>query len=178
MTKAKLFISSLLIIAASNLFAQSNNSYNNIKNKTMVTTEQKLQLMEIIAGYSLASDKKDVQGHMAYYAEDGFIDGGMKTGTKKTTMAADLKQIFEMEGTLKRHFCLNHQFSKVGDEIHVEYLLLVVEGEQLPGVLATGIIKDVFIQVNGEWKIKQHNINIDPAMFNLMKQWQEQQGNK
>jgi hypothetical protein len=141
----------------------------------MITIEEKLQLMEIIAGYSLASDNKDVEAHIAYYTDDGFIDGGMKTGTKSSTMAEDLKQIFAMEGTLKRHFALNHQFSTVANEIHVKYLLLVVEGEQLPSVMATGQIHDEFVLVNNQWKLKKHLIQIDPAMFNLMKQWQEQQ---
>jgi hypothetical protein len=150
-------------------------AFSQSKNKKMVTTEEKLHLMELIAGYSLASDNKDVSAHMAYYSPDGYIDGGMKTGTRSTTMATDLAQIFAMEGTLKRHFALNHQFSKAGNDIHVDYLLLVVEGEQLPGVLASAQIHDEFIRIENEWKLKKHLINIDPAMFNLMKQWQEQQ---
>jgi hypothetical protein len=31
-------------------------------------------------------------------------------------------------------------------------------------------VKDRFIKEEGEWKIAVHSINIDPAMFNLLKQ--------
>ncbi|MGD1842941.1 MAG: nuclear transport factor 2 family protein [Thermonemataceae bacterium] len=140
----------------------------------MVTIEEKLTLMELIAGYCLASDNKDVQAHIAYYAEEGYITGGMTTSPKKDAMAEELAEIFAMEGTLKRHLAMNHQFKKVGNEIHVDYLLLVVEGEQLPEVIATAMTHDEFIQEKGTWKIKLHRNVIDPAMFNLMKKWEEE----
>ncbi|MEM9981955.1 MAG: nuclear transport factor 2 family protein [Bacteroidota bacterium] len=136
----------------------------------MVTTEEKVHLMELIAGYSLASDNKDVEAHVAYYTEEGFIEGGMSTGPKNGSMAKDLEKIFEMEGTLKRHFAMNHLFKKVGEDIQVDYLLLVVEGERMPGVVATAMIQDIFTRENDAWKIKRHSINIDPAMFNAMEQ--------
>ncbi len=136
----------------------------------MITTEVKTTLKEIIAQYSIASDAKDVQGHLQYYAEEGYIDGGMKSRPKNGGMEEDLAQMFAMEGTLKRHFAMNFRFSNDGETIVVDYLLLVVEGEQLPGVIATAEVQDRFIKENGEWKVARHSINIDPAMFNLLKQ--------
>jgi len=167
MKKTHLFLVLIMSLVQSNVYSQNKNN--------MITTEERLHIMEQIAGYSLASDNKDVEAHMAYYTDEGYIDGGMKTGPKNTNMAEDLQQIFAMEGTLKRHFAMNYMFKKVGNEIHVDYLLMVVEGEQLPGVMATGQIHDEFVKVGEVWKLKKHQINIDPAMFNLMKQWEEQQ---
>jgi ketosteroid isomerase-like protein len=136
----------------------------------MLTTELKVRLQEIIAEYCIATDAKDVSAHMAYYAEKGFIDGGMKSRPRNAGMAEDLTQMFAMEGTLKRHLALNHRFSKEGDNIVVNYLLLVIEGELLPAVIATAQVQDIFTQENGEWKILKHTVQIDPAMFNLLKQ--------
>jgi ketosteroid isomerase-like protein len=136
----------------------------------MVTTEVKTTLKEIIALYSIASDAKDVDGHMQYYAEEGYIDGGMKSRTKRAGMKEDLAHMFAMEGTLKRHLAMNHRFSEHGDQVIVDYLLLVVEGEQLPAVIATAEVQDTFIQEHGEWKVLKHSIQIDPAMFNLLSQ--------
>ncbi|MFS4415756.1 nuclear transport factor 2 family protein [Maribacter sp. 2307ULW6-5] len=136
----------------------------------MITTEERATLKQIIANYSIASDAKDVQAHMQYYAENGYIDGGMRSKPKNAGMEEDLTQMFAMEGTLKRHFAMNHRFSRDQDAVVVDYLLLVVEGEQFPNVIATAEVKDKFIKENGEWKIAVHSINIDPAMFNLLKQ--------
>ncbi len=140
----------------------------------MVTVKEKTHLTELIAGYCLASDNKDVEEHLSYYAQDGYITGGVTTGPKRGSMAKDLEKIFAMEGTLKRHLAMNHRFQRVGDAIHVDYLLLVVEGEQLPDVIATAMTHDEFIQESEEWKIKIHSNVIDPAMFNLMKKWEEE----
>lgn len=85
-------------------------------------------------------------------------------------MPEDLARMFAMEGTLKRHFALNHRFSEEGENVNVDYLLLVVEAEILPNVIATAQVQDFFTLEKGEWKILKHLVNIDPAMFNLLKQ--------
>lgn len=134
----------------------------------MITSELKVNLQETIANYCLTSDNKDVQAHMAFYAKNGFIDGGMRSRPKTEGMAEDLAQMFAMEGTLKRHLALNHRFSQEGEHIRVDYLLLVVEGELLPNVIATAQVQDIFTLEDGEWKILKHLVTIDPAMFNLL----------
>ena len=136
----------------------------------MISVETKIALQEIIAQYSIASDAKDVQGHLQYYAKEGYIDGGMQSRRRDVGMAEDLAQMFAMEGTLKRHFGMNYRYSALEDGVAVDYLLLVVEGETLPGVIATATVRDEFIQEDGTWKIRKHTINIDPAMFNLLQQ--------
>ena len=65
---------------------------------------------------------------------------------------------------------MNHRFSQQGQNIVVDYLLLVVEGEQLPAVIATAQVQDIFTQEDGDWKVLKHTIQIDPAMFNLLNQ--------
>lgn len=141
----------------------------------MLSTQDKLELTELVAGYSLASDRKDVAGHMAYYTEDGFIDGDMTTSKKNENMAEDLAGIFAMEGTLKRHLAMNFMFAGDENKAIVDYLLLVIEGETMPAVMATSVIQDEMVKVDDEWKVKRHHIKVDPAMFNMMKQWEEQQ---
>lgn len=84
-------------------------------------------------------------------------------------MVEDLAQMFAMEGTLKRHLAMNFIFEQQNEKIKVKYLLLVIEGDTSPAVIATAQVEDIFIQEKGEWKIELHTVKIDPAMFNLLK---------
>ena len=45
----------------------------------MISARTKADLQEIVAKYCLASDQKDVPAHMEFYAQEGYIDGGMRS---------------------------------------------------------------------------------------------------
>ncbi len=116
-----------------------------------LATDDKLQIIEIIARYNYAADTRDVEATLAEYTEGGRIEGDFQTGEGKTAMREDLPKIFEMEGTLKRHLALNHRFESDG-------------GETQPAVGATSLIRDEFLKADGKWLVRRHHVKIDPSL--------------
>lgn len=139
----------------------------------MLSTDDRLDILDIIARYNRFADERDVEGTVALYADDGYIDGDFHTGRGHEGLRADLPGIFAMEGTLKRHVSTNHVFDTTGeDAVTVRSLLIVVEGETLPGVGATADVTDELLRVGAGWRIARHHVAIDPAMRNAIAQAQ------
>src|SRR3712207_8101736 len=95
---------------------------------------------------------------VADFAEDGVIEGFYSTGRGQDAIRRDLPAIFEAEGTLKRHLALNPRMAGDGDEAEVSYVLLVVEGEEMPAVGATALIRDELRKVGDSWLVVCHRI--------------------
>ena len=131
----------------------------------MVSSEDKSQMIERIARYNNASDRRDVEAHVAAYTEDGVITGGMGTTQNgKDGLREALPAMFEGEGTEKRHLASNHEFDEQGDDrVSVHYVLTVLEAGTSPGVVATAGIVDSFVHTDGKWLVREHEISIDPS---------------
>jgi ketosteroid isomerase-like protein len=134
----------------------------------MLTTDDRLAIADLIARYNRLADERDVEGTVALYADDGHIEGDFRTGPGPDGLRADLPGIFAMEGTLKRHITTNHIIEGDGARATVRSILVVCEGETLPGVGATADVTDELRKIDGTWKIARHHIAIDPAMRNAM----------
>jgi len=132
----------------------------------MLSTDDRLDILEVIARYNRFADDRDVEGTVALYTDEGYIDGDFSTGRGHDGLRADLPGIFEMEGTLKRHLTLNHIIDGDGAEVTVRSMLLVVEGETIPQVGATADITDELRKIDGAWKVTRHHVAIDPSMRN------------
>ena len=63
---------------------------------------------------------------------------------------------------------MNHRFSVEGDIVNVHYLLVVIVGETMPGVVAMIRIRDTFRKGHGVWLVVRHIVTIDPAMWNAL----------
>jgi ketosteroid isomerase-like protein len=133
-----------------------------------LTTDDRLAILEVIARYNRLADDRDVEGTVALYTDDGYIDGDFSTGRGPDGLRADLPGIFAMEGTLKRHISVNHVLDGDGETATVRSLLLVVEGETLPAVGATADITDELRKQDGGWRVARHHVAIDPAMRNAL----------
>lgn len=138
-----------------------------------LTVEDRLDIVELINRYNTLADERDVEGTLACYTDDGQITGDFSTGEGKEAMRADLPAIFEAEGTLKRHLAVNHQLSGEDESAEAKYVLAVLEGESIPSVGATAIVTDELQKVEGEWLVRRHNVDIDPAMFAAMAQMEQ-----
>jgi ketosteroid isomerase-like protein len=134
----------------------------------MLSTEDRLAILDVVARYNRFADERDVEGTVGLYTDDGYIDGDFNTGRGHEGLRSDLPGIFEMEGTLKRHVTTNHIVDGDGETATVRSLLVVIEGETLPGVGATADITDDLRKVEGEWRLARHHVAIDPAMRNAL----------
>lgn len=138
----------------------------------MLSAEDRLQILDVLARYNLAADDRDVEGYVALFTANGVIEGDMQTRPGQAGLREDLPGLFAMEGTLKRHLSLNHIIEGGEDRATVRSLLLVCEGETLPAVVATSQVLDELERHDGAWLVFRHHVTIDPAMFRLFEQQQ------
>ena len=138
----------------------------------MLSANDRLAILEVITRYNRLADDRDVEETVALYTQDGFIEGDFQTGPGPEGLRADLPGIFAMEGTLKRHITTNHLIEGEGDRATVSSMLVVLEGETLPGVGATADVTDEFQKVDGQWRVARHHVKIDPSMANAIAQAQ------
>lgn len=129
----------------------------------MVTTGDKLEIIEVLAGANRAADEKDVEKHASYYIEGGTIEGDMQASGSGDDFRSDLRSIFEGEPGLKRHVGSGHLFEQDGDKVVVKSLLTVLEGDDAPSVVATADITDELVRADSGWKIARHTVCMDPG---------------
>jgi ketosteroid isomerase-like protein len=130
-----------------------------------LTADDRFAILELLAHYNRLADERDVEGTVALYHPDGVITGHMATPPGHDGLREGLPQLFDMEGTLKRHLSLNHVVEERGDRVVARSMLLVVEAGTVPGVGATADITDEVVKVDGHWRVLRHHVVIDPAMF-------------
>ena len=136
-----------------------------------LSSDNRFAILDVIYAYNLAADEKDVEGTLAYYVDEGQIEGDMETRPGKDAMREDLPKIFKSEVTLKRHIANNVRFESQTDtgEVIVKYVLLVMEAKAAPISIATSIITDRFRRVDGEWKVVHHHVAVDDSARWLVK---------
>ena len=129
----------------------------------MVTTGDKLEIIEVLAGANRAADDKDVDRHASFYIEGGTIEGDMQASGNREDFRSELKSIFDGEPGLKRHVGSGHLFEQDGDKVVVKSLLTVLEGDGAPSVVATADITDELVRAEDGWKIARHTVCMDPG---------------
>ena len=127
----------------------------------------RLDILEVLAATNRAADEKDVPATKAHYEPDGHIEGDMQAPAGDG-FAEALQGIYDNEPGLKRHVGTNHIFEQQGEEVLVRSLLVVFDGEDEPGVVATADIEDVLRKAGGSWKITRHKVTMDPATKKAM----------
>lgn len=131
----------------------------------MLSADDKYAIIETISRYNNASDRRDVEAHIAAYAPGGRIVSAMgSTEGGIEGLRGALPLMFAAEGTAKRHLPSNHEFDQTDDDhVTVSYLLTVLEAETAPQVVATAWITDHFQRTGQGWRVGEHQISIDPS---------------
>lgn len=134
----------------------------------MLTADDRLAILEVIARYNRAADERDVDATVELYTPDGVIEGDMATAPGHDGLRSGLPKLFEMEGTLKRHISTNHIIEGDGSRATVRSMLVVLEAESSPSVGATADVADELRKADGVWKLARHHVAIDPSMWVAM----------
>lgn len=123
-----------------------------------LSADDKLAILDTIARYNIAADKRDVEATIDLYTDDGYIDGFFQARAGRA-FGEDLKSIFEGEAnTLNRHVSVNHVIAGDSDRAVVDSLLIVFQGDMPAAVRGTVVIRDELRKVEGRWLVARHHI--------------------
>ena len=140
--------------------------------KTSLSADDRLDILDMLARYYLANDAKDVEQALTECTADAVITGDFEM--RADHQREDLQKIYAGEPGKKRHLMLNPIFlSATDDQVEVRHLMLVIEASLVPATIATSNVYDKIRRVNGDWKIAEHRIEVDPSA-----KWMVQAGQK
>jgi hypothetical protein len=150
----------------------------------MIRPEDELAIRNLVVRYCLATDDADVDGFMACWVSPEEF-GGYDSGAFGNLATWEALREFEQHhvgpggsANGKRHQVSNVYVVGVSaDEARVTHDMIVVEVAQEPRVIATGRYDDsVVVRTADGWRFKSRKLHVDPGFFELMKQWQQGQG--
>ncbi len=148
-----------------------------------LTAQDLLEIQNLVATYTVATDNADVDGFMACWvgpeAFEGYDSGAF--GNMKTWQELrDFEAHHVGEGgnaVGKRHQATNIIIKPVsGTEALVTHDMLVFETANIPALVATGRYNDSKVVKTAEgWKFAWRKLDVDAGFFKLMAQWQAAQ---
>lgn len=145
-----------------------------------LTSQDLLEIHNLVARYCLTTDNKDVDGFMDCWVEPEKFEG-YDSGAFGHMQTWDEMRNFEAhhvgQGGMangKRHQALNILVEPVSDnEVRVTHDMIVLEVANIPGLVATGRYDNSkVVKTNKGWKFAFRKLDVDSGFFNLMKQIQ------
>ena len=146
-----------------------------------ITTNDVLEIQNLIATYTVATVNADVDGFMncwvgpkEFEGYDSGAFGNMKTWDElKAFEAHHVGPGGNANG--KRHQATNIIINPVSDtEVKVTHDMIVLEVANIPMVVATGKYNDSKVVKTKEgWKFKWRKLDVDTGFFKLMEQFQQ-----
>ncbi|MEK6482349.1 nuclear transport factor 2 family protein [Catalinimonas sp. 4WD22] len=146
-------------------------------------TQDLLEIQNLIAKYTVATDNRDVDGFMNCWVSpeefEGY-DSGAFGHLKTWQELKDFESHHVSEGgdaNGKRHQATNILIEAVSDtEVNVTHDMIVLEVAEIPMVVATGRYNDSkVVKTEKGWKFKWRKLDIDTGFFKLMEKWKSGQ---
>lgn len=145
-----------------------------------ITTQDLLEIQNLVTTYFVATDNKDVEGFMdCWVGPEDF--GGYDSGafgnmeTWEDLKAFETKHVGEGgDANGKRHQVTNLVIHPVSEtEVKVTHDMLVFEVDEIPFLVASGRYNDSqVVKTDQGWKFKWRKLDVDTGFFKLMEQWQ------
>lgn len=141
-----------------------------------LTTQDVLDIQNLIATYCIATDNKDVDGFMNCWVTPGEFEG-YDSGAFGHMKTWEELRAFESHhvgkggnANGKRHQATNIIIQPVSDgEVSVTHDMIVLEVANIPGVVATTRYNNSkVVKTEKGWKFKYRKLDIDNGFFTLM----------
>jgi ketosteroid isomerase-like protein len=134
-----------------------------------LSSEDRLLAHELLARLDHAVDAQDWDAYLAHFLPDARMDPGFAPPVDGLTAIRAFLVATEGGTRGKRHIASNVVLDERGDSIVATSYLLVVEREDVPKVVATARIIDTLVRRDGAFKVRAHEVAVDPGMFKAMK---------
>jgi hypothetical protein len=132
----------------------------------MINPEDKIVIQELITKYNLAIDSKNIDEWTNTWADDGIWITTFGEAKGKTELKNMVNQITNEFASGKRHVSTNIVIEDAstndGMASAISYLT-VIDAQNTPAVVATGVYNDTLKKDggSGKWKFFQRKLDID-----------------
>ncbi|MFC8315630.1 nuclear transport factor 2 family protein [Gordonia sp. NPDC057258] len=131
-----------------------------------LSTDDKIAIQELSNAHIAHLDRHEVDDWVGYW-----VDGGQFIATYGTfTGHAEIKEFIEghiaagkEDGA--RHFMTNYVIDGDGDRAESYCLVLKVQVEKAPHIIASGVYRDVVTRTSEGWKFQSRQLDVDNGVF-------------
>ena len=124
-----------------------------------LSTQDKLEIIELAARYSMTIDQRMGEEWADCFAEDGLLISG--NGNRGEGRAAFIEHMRKAKASGKqvRHWGCNHIVEGEGDTARLRMYLMAVDIGNGIAPYVMGDYDDTVVKVNGKWKFKVRRVN-------------------
>lgn len=141
---------------------------------TALTSEDRLEILDLCARYYISTDERDVDGFMDCWVPDEDIVFNSAFGNFKgraAVRAFEDEHVHRGMAIGKRHLLTNASI-RPGPAAHqalVTTYLTVVEVVDVPHIVATAIYRDSLVEKTSVgWRFRERTMDVDPGFQKLM----------
>jgi ketosteroid isomerase-like protein len=151
---------------------QSSSSKNEQKDSSSssstTTIDDKIKIQELIGKYNLALDSKNIDEWTNTWTDDGVWTTTFGEAKGKTELKHMVYKITNEFASGKRHVSTNvviedesSSTTNNGSIANAISYLTVIDAQNTPAVVATGVYSDTLKKDSGRWKFFQRKLDID-----------------
>lgn len=130
-----------------------------------ISLEDRLNIHELLARLDHAVDAQDWPAYLAQFEPDARMDPGFAPAVQGLDAIRAFLIASEGGTRGKRHIASNIIIDSQGEEVVATSYLTVIEREDIPRVVATARIVDTLVKRDGVFRVRVHQVNVDPGMF-------------
>jgi ketosteroid isomerase-like protein len=130
-----------------------------------LTFEDRLVVHELLARLDHAVDRQDWATYLAHFEADARMEPGFAPPVEGIDAIRGFLLATEGGTRGKRHVATNVVVDDGGDHVVATSYLTVIEREDTPKVVATARIVDTLVKREGTFRVKRHQVEVDPGMF-------------
>ena len=130
-----------------------------------ISVEDRLSIHELLARLDHAVDAQDWPAYLAHFEPDARMEPGFAPPVDGVDGIRAFLVASEGGTRGKRHVASNIFLEDRGDHVLVSSYLTVIEREDIPKIVATARIVDTLVRREGGFRVRLHQVHVDPGMF-------------
>jgi hypothetical protein len=127
-----------------------------------LSADDRLAITDLITRADDAASRRDVEGYVALFSDDGVLDGEKGEHRGRRALAEAVGPVWAAEGTASRHLTLNVTIDPIGDRADravAKSTLLIIDPGPPPVTLSvTTVIQHVDKTPAESWRIARRTV--------------------
>jgi hypothetical protein len=127
----------------------------------MLTANDRLDILELLARADSAATKRDVEAYVALFTDGAVLDGEQGEHRGRDGLRGSVGRVWQAEGPESAHVTLNAVIDPVADSPDravATSTLLIVKGGAAWSIAGAWTIGQHVVQVNGTWRIDRRSV--------------------
>jgi ketosteroid isomerase-like protein len=128
----------------------------------LVSTTDRVEILEILYRADAAASARDVEGYLALFTEDAVLDGEQGSHAGKVALRAAVGSVWSAEAPFALHLTLNPVVrgdDADADRALAESVLLIVRPAPAAEILVTANITQELRRAGSDWRISRRTVS-------------------